>query len=89
MGDLVRVTLQPIQELGVKMIPNKQSKYWGGELHRIVAYMELICGMTILANVWLRDPKSCLERLDREWEEIKEDGVPSWRTRVKEIIEMP
>jgi hypothetical protein len=36
----------------------------------------------------LRDPKLHLEQLDQELEGIKEDWVPVWRTRIKEIIEM-
>jgi hypothetical protein len=50
MGALVRVTLQLIQELGTKIVPNKESKFWGGEIHRIVADMELIRGITMLTN---------------------------------------
>jgi hypothetical protein len=88
MGSLVRITLQLIQELGAKVVPNKEPKFWGGEIHRIVADMGLICGITMRTNDWLRDPKGDLERLEQELEAIKEDWVPSWRTRIKEIIEI-
>jgi hypothetical protein len=60
----------------------------GGEIHRIVANMELVCGITMLTNERLRDPKRYLERLDQELEAIKEDWVPSWRSRIKEILEI-
>jgi hypothetical protein len=71
--------LQLIQELGAKIVLNKKSKFWGGEIRRTVADMELICGITQVTNEWFKDPKCCLEQLDQELERIKEDWVP-WRT---------
>jgi hypothetical protein len=70
------------------MARNKQTERWGGKIHRIVANMELFCGISMLTNEWLENPGSYLERLDQELEGIKEDRVPNWRTRIKEILEM-
>jgi hypothetical protein len=53
--------LQLIQELGAKVVPNKESKFWGAEIHRIVTDMELICGIKMLTNEWIVFPVGELE----------------------------
>jgi hypothetical protein len=88
MGAVIRTTLHLVQEIEAKLVPNKQSKCWGGEIRRITGSKELICGISMLIQEWMVTPKNHLERLVQEWEGVKVEEVPRWKTRIKEILEM-
>jgi hypothetical protein len=88
MGAEILITLWLVQEIQAKLLPNKKSEFWEGEIHRAVGCLEVICGISILAQEWMTNPKAYLERLDKELEEIKEKGAPSWRARIQEVLSM-
>jgi hypothetical protein len=68
MLEKIKTVLFLAQEIEAKLIPNRQSKRRGGEIHRIVGTLELICGISMLVQEWRWDPKELLVQLEKELE---------------------
>jgi hypothetical protein len=83
----IRMALMLVQEIEEIMVPNKNSKRWRSDLHNILGNLTLVCGISMLAQRWIREPKELMEQLSKELEK-EEEADPEWRIRIQEILKM-